>query len=213
MQKPSADLVGLAMVRGGDHLDIVFNINNLTVAVEGRDRAAPLPVRRAPFRDAPTEGQRLNLCVNSGNAGVTNRAFTECATLSAGGKGWPCPIAWRYPHGEGKSPPGGMRHSLHGTAVATHAAKTPEQPLSTGHKKRRSPAFCENPPGLLANRIVKVELLTVVISGSTQEGGNVQVFAVERAHREVYRFLGLRRWLLWLRYAGLSSAALGRLSG
>ena len=48
-QKPSTDLVSLAMVRGGDHLDIEFNRNRLVVSVEGRDRAAPLPVRRAPI--------------------------------------------------------------------------------------------------------------------------------------------------------------------
>ena len=48
-QKPSADLVGLAMVRGADHLDIEFNGNRLAVAVEGRDRAAPLPFRRTPI--------------------------------------------------------------------------------------------------------------------------------------------------------------------
>ena len=49
LQKPSADLVGLAMVRGGDHLDIVFNRNRLVVAIEGGDRAGTLPVRRTPI--------------------------------------------------------------------------------------------------------------------------------------------------------------------
>ena len=53
LQKPSADLVGLAMVRGGDFLDMVFNRNRLIVTVEGRDRDAPLPVRRTPILGAP----------------------------------------------------------------------------------------------------------------------------------------------------------------
>ena len=63
LRKPSTDLAGLAMVWGGDYLDIVFNRNSLAVAVKGRDRAAPLPVRRAPImgrthRALPAMGAR-----------------------------------------------------------------------------------------------------------------------------------------------------------
>ena len=88
-QKPSADLVGLAMVRGGDHLDIVFNRNRLVVSVEGRDRDATLPFRRAPIlgctRNLPVHcagrWNRRRFARIRGVSGAERRAFGVFAAV------------------------------------------------------------------------------------------------------------------------------------